>query len=60
MEQSVYQALDTDYHGHPLREADKQTVLKYSERLPNTLVLKVGARVALRRNINIDGGSHAS
>ena len=54
--ESLYEALDTDHHGHPLREADKQTVLKYRERLPDKLVLKVGARVVLRRNINIDGG----
>ena len=54
--ESVYEALDTDHHGHPLREADKQTVSKYRERLPDKLVLKVGARVILRRNINIDGG----
>ena len=54
--ESVYEALDTDHHGHPLREADKQTVFKYRERLPDKLVLKVGARVVLRRNINIDGG----
>ena len=53
--ESVYEALDTDHHGHPLREADKQTVLKYRERRPDKLVLKVGARVVLRRNINIDG-----
>ena len=56
MEMSVYEALDTDHHGHQLREADKQTVLKYRERLPEKLVLKVGARVVLRRNINIEGG----
>ena len=54
--ESVYEALDTDRHGHPLREADKQTVLRYRERLPDELVLKVGARVVLRRNMNIEGG----
>ena len=54
--ESVYEALDTDHHGHPLREADKETVLKYRERLPDKLVLKVGARVVLRRNMNIEGG----
>ena len=27
MEKSVYEALDTDHHGHPIREADKQTFL---------------------------------
>ena len=54
--ESVYEALDTDHHGHPLRETDKLTVLKYRERLPDKLVLEVGACVVLRRNINIDGG----
>ena len=54
--ESVYEVVDTDHHGHLLREADMQTVLKYSERLLDKLVLKVGARVVLRRNINIDGG----
>ena len=29
--ESVYEALDTDHHGHPLREADELTVLKYRE-----------------------------
>ena len=53
---SVYEALDTDHHGHPLREADKQTVLRYGERLSDKLVLKVRARVILRRNMNIEGG----
>ena len=57
--ESVYEALDTDHHGHPLREADKDTVLKYRERLPDKLVLKVGARVVLRRNINMEVGSTA-
>ena len=53
----MYEALDTDHHSHPLREADKQTVLRYRERLPDKLVLKVrSARVVLRHNINIDGG----
>ena len=56
MEMSVYEALDTDHHGHPLREADKQTILRFRERLPDKLVLKVGARVVLRRNMNIEGG----
>ena len=54
--ETVYEAIDTDHHCHPLREADKQTVLKYCERLPDQLVLKVGARVVLRRNMNIEGG----
>ena len=53
--ESVYEALDTDHHGHSLGEANKQTVSKHRERLPDKLVLKVGARVVLRHN-NIDGG----
>ena len=52
----VYEALDTDHHGHPLREADKETLLKHRDRLPDQLVLKVGARVILRRNLSIEGG----
>ena len=54
--ESVYEALDTDHDGHPLREADEQTVLRFRERLPDKLVLKVGARVVLRHNMNIEGG----
>ena len=54
--ESVYEAVDTDHHGHPLRQADRETVRKYRERLPDALVLKVGARVVLRRNLNIEGG----
>ena len=34
MERSVYEALDTDHHGYPLREVDKQTVHRYRKRLP--------------------------
>ena len=56
MEMSVYEALDTDHHCHPLRETDKLTVSKYRERLPKKLVLKVSARVILRCNINIEVG----
>ena len=50
-----YEALDTDHHGHPLREADRSRIQKYRERLPDTLVLKVGARVIPRRNMDIGG-----
>ena len=52
----VYEALDTAHHGYPLKGAKKETILKYREHLPDKLVLKVGARVVLRRNINIVGG----
>lgn len=55
-EETEYEALDTDHHGHPLREADRERVQRYRERLPDKLVLKVGAHVILRRNLNIDGG----
>jgi ATP-dependent DNA helicase PIF1 len=52
----VYEALDTDHHGHPLREADLERLKRYRERLPDQLVLKVGARVVLRRNLDIESG----
>lgn len=52
----VFEAVDTDHHGHPLREADFERLQRSRERLPDRLVLKVGARVVLRRNLNIEGG----
>ena len=52
----VYEALDTDHHGHLLREADHERLKRYRERLPDKLVLKIGARVVLRRNLDIEGG----
>ena len=52
----VYEALDTDHHGHPLREANHERLKRYRERLPDKLVLKIGARVVLRRNLDIKGG----
>ena len=53
IETSVYEALDTDHHGHPLREAGKQTVSKYRERYPVKLGFKLGACIVLRHNINV-------
>ena len=49
-------AIDTDHDGNPLRVADHDRIKRYRERLPDTLVLKVGARVILRRNMDIEGG----
>ena len=46
----VYDAIDSDHHGNLLREADIEKLL------PDKLVLKVGARVVLRRNLDIPGG----
>ena len=53
-----YEALDTDNHGHPLREADREWIQRHRlrERLPDKLELKVGARIILRRNMHIEGG----
>ncbi len=51
-----YAAVDTNHHGNPLRSADHERIQRYRERLPDILVLKVGARVILRRNIDIKGG----
>ena len=52
----VYEALDTDHQGHPLREADFERLKRCREKLPDKLILKVGARVVLRRNLDIAGG----
>ncbi len=46
----------THHHGNPLRSADHERMQRYRERLPHNLVLKVGARVILRRNVDIKGG----
>ena len=51
-----YEARDTDHNGHDLRKADHERLQHYKDRLPDILVLKVGARVVLRRNIDIDSG----
>ena len=51
-----YDADDTDNHGNGLRTADHQRIQHHRERLPDKLQLKVGARVILRRNMDIDAG----
>ena len=51
-----YEAIDTDHHGHPLRSADLERIKRYRERLPDILDLKLGVRVILRRNIDIESG----
>ena len=51
-----YEAIDTDHNGHPLREADVRRLQHCREKLPDSLTLKIGARVILRRNINITSG----
>jgi hypothetical protein len=52
----AYEAHDTDHSGHDLRKADHERLQHCKDRPPDTLVLKVGARVVLRRNIDIDSG----
>ena len=51
-----YEAIDTDHNGMPWRDTDKKRVQRVSDRLPDKLHLKVGARVVLRRNVNIEHG----
>ena len=51
-----YCALDTDHQGHPLRAADQLRINRCRERLPDVLQVKVGARVILRRNFDIEAG----
>ena len=51
-----YEAHDTAHNGHDLRKADHERLQHCKDRLPDILVLKVGARVVLRRNIDISSG----
>ena len=51
-----YEAVDTDHNGMPLRASDKKRLERVSDRLSDELHLKVGARVVLRRNVNIERG----
>ena len=51
-----YEAIDTDHNGMPLRDTDKKRIERVSDRLADELHLKVGARVVLRRNVNIERG----
>ena len=51
-----YEAYDTDHNGHDLRKADHERLQHYKDRLPDMLVLKVGARVVLNRNIDTSSG----
>ena len=52
--QCCYEARDTDHNGHNLRKADHERLQHCKDKLPDTLVLKVGARVVI--NIDIDSG----
>ncbi len=51
-----YDAIDTDHNSKLLRSADHDRIQRCRERLDDKLVLKVGARVLLRRNMDIKGG----
>ena len=51
-----YEAIDTDHNGMPLQPTDKKRLERVSDRLSDELHLKVGARVLLRRNVNIERG----
>ena len=53
-EEHVFGAIDTDGSGNPLSATDQEKVKIYHrERLPDKLVLKVGARVVLLKNIDV-------
>ena len=51
-----YEADDCDNHGNGLRAADHQQIQQHRERLPDKHQLKLGARVILRRNMDINAG----
>ena len=49
----IYVAVHTDSNGQPLREADQNRLKHINTRLPDTIVLKEGCRIVLRRNLNM-------
>ena len=51
-----FEASDTDSNGQPLRECDRKRVKHIPTRLPDEIVLKIGCRIVLRRNLNISEG----
>ena len=51
-----YEADDCDNHGNGLRAADHQQIQHHREWLLDKLQLKLGARIILRRNMDIDAG----
>ena len=52
-----FEAEDTDLQGRPLKDSDKLRITRYhKERLEDTLTLKIGARVVLTKNIDIQYG----
>ena len=50
------EAIDTDHSGMPLRTSDQKWLERASDRLPDALYSKVGARVVLCYNVNIERG----
>ena len=53
----TFQALDTDANGKELSNPDKLRIKKYHrERMEDSLTLKVGARVVLTKNLDIEHG----
>ena len=51
-----YEAIDTGHNGMPLQPTDQKRLERVSDRLPDELHLKVGARVLLHHNVNIEHG----
>lgn len=54
-EEDEYKALDTDHHGHLIREADRERIQRCREKLLDVCI-EVAAWMILRRNMNIGGG----
>ncbi|XP_065058005.1 uncharacterized protein LOC135685854 isoform X1 [Rhopilema esculentum] len=53
----TFDATDSDVTGNPLSEAVRKKIRSYhKERLEDTLALKVGARVVLTKNIDVEHG----
>ena len=50
------EATDTDSNGQPLREGDHKRLQHIQTRLPDEIIIKLGCRIVLRRNLNITEG----
>jgi len=56
-EEYVFEAQDTDSTGKPLSDVEKERLKKYHrERLPDKLILKIGAKVLLTKNLDVENG----
>ena len=51
-----YESVDCDGNGHPLNLSEKKYLNRQSDAMPSSLVLAVGARIILTRNLDVSAG----